>query len=547
MGPAALAGLLVALGQILGWKGVDLAAQVYRVNDFRTSGFTLWDFQWYGGHFTLDYTVIYPPLAALMGVIALAVLSAALATFAFTRLAEQHFGKAGRPAAFVFAAGTLVTSSIGQLTFLTGEAFALAAFWAGVKGRWWAATGLALGASLVSPLAGAFVAMGAAAWVLSRLRARTPDHRPRDSTRWWKAGRRGSVLPIGAMAAAAAAPVATAALVFPGQGPMPYPAVDYTFEAGIAVAFLIVATLKREPAVAWGAVVFFVTATFAELVPSSLGGNVGRIEDVLALPMAVALLWASSRLLLPVLAWPLVLSQWVPAWGATAGPSQPSTHRAFFVALDTELRELSAGNPKGRVEVVPTEYHWEAAYVAPIMPLARGWERQLDVADNPVFYQEGGLTPGTYRSWLIDNGVRYVAVPDAPLDSAAKAEAQLVSSGTVPGLRLIWRSADWRLYSVLGSNGIVSSPAQLVSASGNRVVVDTPIAGSVLIRVHTSPYWVLAEGTGCIVSGRDVVDADESWITVQVPHPEQFSLKLSLLSGGKICPATGSEADALAP
>jgi hypothetical protein len=526
------------LGQILGWKGVDLAAQVYRVNDFRTSGFTLWDFQWYGGHFTLDYTVIYPPLAALMGVIALATLSAAVATLAFTRLAEQHFGKAGRPAAFVFAAGTLVTSSIGQLTFLTGEAFALAAFWAAVKERWWVATGLALGASLVSPLAGAFVAMGAVAWALSRLGA---------PTQGWKAGRRGAVLPIGAMAAAAAAPVAIAALVFPGEGPMPYPALDYVFEAGIAVAFLIVAGLKREPALAWGSMVFIVTTTFAELVPSSLGGNVGRIEDVLALPMAVAVLWASGRLLLPMLAWPLVLSQWVPAWGAIAGPSQPSTNGAFFAALDNELRGLSAGNPKGRVEVVPTEYHWEAAYVAPIMPLARGWERQLDVADNPLFYKDGGLTPGGYQRWLIDNGVRYVALPDAPLDSAAKAEARLVSSGTVPGLKLIWRSAGWRLYSVLGSTGIVSSPAQLVSASGNRVVIDAPVAGSVLIRVRASPYWVLDEGTGCIVSERDVVDADGSWITVQVPFPEQFSLKLSLLSGGKVCPATGSGEAALAP
>ncbi len=101
--------------------------------------------------------------------------------------------------------------------------------------------------------------------------------------------------------------------------------------------------------------------------------------------------------------------------------------------------------------MVPTEYHWEAAYVAPVMPLARGWERQLDVADNPIFYRSGALAAGTYRAWLLDDGVTFVALPDAPLDSAGQAEGRLVSSGQVPGLDLIWRSAHWRLYSVAGS------------------------------------------------------------------------------------------------
>jgi hypothetical protein len=526
MPAALLAGMVVALGQILGWRGVDVAAQIYRVNDFRSSGFTLWDFRWYGGHFTLDYTVIYPPLAALIGIIPLAVLSAAVATLGFAKVAEHHFGAAGRPAAVVFALGTVVTSSIGQLTFLTGEAFALAGFWAAVKGRWWVATALALATTLTSPLAGAFLAMAAAAWILSR---------------WKTDPRRTLLLSAGAMAGAAVIPIAAGAVLFPGQGPMPYPTVDYIFEIGIAAAFLIVAKLNRQPAVAWGAVVFMAIATVAVLVPSSLGGNVGRIEDVLALPVAVALLWPRRRLLLPVLTWPLVLSQWTPAVGAINGPSQPSTHRAFFATLDSELRELSTGDPNGRIEVVPTEYHWEAAYVAPVMSLARGWERQLDVADNPIFYAGRGFTPGAYRTWLIQNGVVYVALPRAPLDTAAKAEARLVSSGAVPGLRLVWRSPDWRLYRVAGSEGIVSRPAQLVSASGNRVVVDTPSAGRVLVRVRSSPYWTVAQGSGCIEPPHDVAKVNETWITVRVPRPEQFSLELSLFSKGRDC--TGVEAE----
>ena len=127
---ALLAALVVSLSQVLGWRGVDTAAQVYRVNAFRHSGFTLWDFQWYGGHWTLSYSVLYPPLAAFLTVPVLTVASAAVAAVSFDRLVRPRFGTGGRAASVVFALGTLVPSAIGQLPFLTGLAFGLAAFWA---------------------------------------------------------------------------------------------------------------------------------------------------------------------------------------------------------------------------------------------------------------------------------------------------------------------------------------------------------------------------------------------------------------------------------
>ena len=39
-----------------------------------------------------------------------------------------------------------------------------------------------------------------------------------------------------------------------------------------------------------------------------------------------------------------------------------------------------------RVEIPFTANHWEARWVAPAVPLARGWERQLDGKRNPLFY-----------------------------------------------------------------------------------------------------------------------------------------------------------------
>ncbi|MBV9659915.1 MAG: hypothetical protein JO337_02030 [Acidimicrobiales bacterium] len=396
----------------------------------------------------------------------------------------------------------------------------MGAMWALARRRYPLAIGLALLSTLSSPLAGAFVALAAMAWIVAL---------------WQQPERRSPVLAAAAMIGAALGPVAVAVVLFPGQGPMPYPVEDWAWEMVIAGAIWPLAG-RDNRAVRVGVVLFVVAATLSVTLPSSLGGNVGRMEDVLALPLAAAFMWSRARVILPFAAVPLALSQWGPAWGAfTSSASRPSTHPGYFAPLDTALRRLGASGPAGRVEVVPTAYHWEAAYVAPVMPLARGWERQLDVADNPLFYGRDPLTPDSYQSWLIDNGVRFVALPDSPLDMAARAEAQLVRSGTVPGLQLVWRSSRWRLYSVLGSSGIVSQPARLISAAVGHVVVDVPQAGTVLVRVRYSPNWTLDQGDGCISR------SGQSWISVTVPRPEQFTLGLSLLaSHPDACPPAAS-------
>ena len=81
------------------------------------------------------------------------------------------------------------------------------------------------------------------------------------------------------------------------------------------------------------------------------------------------------------------------------------------------------------------------------MPLARGWERQLDEKANPLFYDGRPLTPARYHRWLHESAVRWVALPDAPLDYSAEAEAQLLERG-LPYLRLAHESADWRIWEV---------------------------------------------------------------------------------------------------
>ncbi|MGH9056179.1 MAG: hypothetical protein ACRDYY_10025, partial [Acidimicrobiales bacterium] len=491
-----------------------------------------WDDQWYGGHWALGYSLIFPALASVAGVATVAVASAAVASLAFDRLAVSRFGSAGQAAAVVFAVGTVVQSSIGQLPFLAGEALGLCACWAASRQRWVTASALGAACSLMSPLPGAFLMVAMAGWALADLThlarpsspagpshpalpARFPDRRQRA-----RAVRAGSVI------VAAGVPIVAAAVLFPGQGPMPYPMIDYGWEMAVA-AGLWLAAGRAQRAVRAGLLVWAGAATFAVAVPSPLGGNVGRVEDVLALPLAVAFLWPRGRLLLGLAAVPLVLSQWSPAWGAIAtNAAQPSTHRAYFAPLVSVLRRAAASGPAGRVEVVPTRYHWESLYVAEAMPLARGWERQLDEADNRLFYAgDHPLDATSYRSWLLGNGVRFVALPDAPLDFSGQAEARLVRAG-VPGLDLMWQSAHWRLYEVEGSTGIVPAPARLVSEDGSRLVLSTPAAGSVLVRVHYSRRWRVVHGAAC------VSEAPGSWIRVDAAEAGVVTLRLSLLGHG---------------
>jgi hypothetical protein len=88
-------------------------------------------------------------------------------------------------------------------------------------------------------------------------------------------------------------------------------------------------------------------------------------------------------------------------------------YRGLSASASSAARAWPSGRPSGKA--CRTRLHWEAAYVAPAVPLVRGWERQLDTAGNPLFYDADLLNPDSYRAWLIDSGVRYVALPDAPL------------------------------------------------------------------------------------------------------------------------------------
>jgi len=496
-----LAAALAAVAILTGAQGVDLAAATYRVELFARSGLTLWDTQWYGGHWTFDYSVLFAPVGWLAGIPLMEILCVAISAWAFDRLAVRRFGRAGRAGAIVFAVGTVVQVAIGQEPYLLGETLALVALLTARAGLWPAAIALGVATSLASPLAGAFLAMAALAWLIGT----------------WPQRR----FAAGTLAAAAAVPVLVLQLLFPGLGTMPFPFLNFVgMFAGLVLIGVVVARRDRTVAVAVALYALALAGCYA--VPSAIGNNVTRLGVSFGVALVVTLAWQQRRqvrLLLIAAAVPLALAQWIPAANALVGDGNPSIRAAYFRPLLSTLRRTD--RPLGRVEVVPTALHWEAAYVAPYFPLARGWERQLDTGANPIFYEPGALTAASYRSWLFANGVRFVALADVPLDYAGTAEARLVRAG-VPGLRLVWATPSWHLYAVLGAPGLVSGPARLLSADGASLRLTVTRPGEVVVRERYLDAWAVASGAATIRP------APGGWLMLRARRAGRVVLRIDL-------------------
>jgi hypothetical protein len=497
-----LAAGLAAIAILTGAQGGDLAAATYRVEMFARSGLSLWDSGWYGGHWTFDYSVLFAPIGWLAGIPLMEIACVAIAAWAFDRLAVGRFGRAGRAGAIVFAVGTVVQVAIGQEPYLLGETLALVALLGARNGLWPVAVALGTATSLASPLAGAFLTMAALAWLIGS----------------WPKWR----FAAGTLIAAAAAPLLTLEVLFPGLGTMPFPFLSFLAML-LGLAALGLAVARRERTVAVGVALYALAVIAAFAVPSAVGNNITRLGVSFGVAFVVMLAWGQRRrrtiALLLAAAIPLALSQWLPAGNALLGDGNASTRAAYFRPLVSFLRRVD--RPLGRVEVVPTALHWEAAYVAPYFPLARGWERQLDTGANPIFYVPGALSAASYHAWLFANGVRFVALPNVPLDYAAVAEGKLVRAG-VPGLRLLWHSAIWRVYAVVGASGIVSGPARLISSSGSELRLKVARAGTIVVRERYLDAWRVASGAVVIGPARG------GWLRLRATRPGRVVLRIKL-------------------
>jgi hypothetical protein len=494
--PAVALSSLLALA-MLAWNPQvgDLAAQVFRTELFKDAGLSIWNGSWYGGHYTLTYSFLFPPLASLLGPQLVGTLSVIASSYFFDRLVRDRWGERARWATLWFAAGVVTLLADGQLTFALGVAFGLGSLRCLQLGRGKLALAAAAGCALSSPVAAAFLAGVVAAGVAERGR---PSNR--------------AALGVSALALAL---VLLPNLAFPESGQFPF-----AFSSYVAIplwcggALFVTRGLGREERqLRWALAGYVLAATLLLLAPNPLGGNAVRLGALFGGPVLAAVVLARRPRLdgFSVLILALAMAGGL-YWQVTASVSQiarsvgdPSTSRAYFQPPARWLR--NHGGTAVRVEVPPTANHWESAYLATQFELARGWLRQLDTTRDDIFYGEDSrLTAEAYRRWLHRNAISYVALPDAPLDYSSVAERRLIL-GAPSYLDLRWSSSHWRIYGVRDPQPLVepigAAAAHTLWVGRQGFGLDVTRPGDFLVRVNFTPYWSISRGAGCLLRHGD--------------------------------------------
>jgi hypothetical protein len=450
-------------------------------------GLDYW-FSWFGGTVPGHYSVLSPLLSRFVD----AGLLGAASTVVVTVLCHRLVRGSRHAALATWTAALAATASLwsGRIPFALGSALMLVAFLCVRGRRTWLAACTAVLTALLAPVSGAFLALGLCGVIVhDRSRRRT------------------------GIAAAAASLASLGALA--GYFGMPGPEGFPVLHAALAGATLL-AMLPARPVNYVRTVVLLSLPLLVLLtaVPNGMGTNFERFTW-LCLPAAVVAT-AQVRPGRAVLA----------AGGAVACAvigsahdlyvaAEPMSSTAYLTGLVSELDRTPALT-NYRVEVVPDGTHVAAYALLGHAMLARGYETQADNAFDAVL-ESPSLDAGAYRRWLAANAVGYVALDRMTLKRGP--EDELVRSGSVPFLRLVWSDAHWQLFKVIGPTPIVEPPARIVDADQAQLTLAVPTAGEVPIRVHWSRL-LKVDGPA-----EAKLHADKSgWTVLQVPRPGTYAI-----------------------
>jgi hypothetical protein len=522
------AGLALVAALALAWivllpPSPDLAAQVYRARLFSIGGFSLWDNNWYAGHYLLDYSLLFPPLAGTLGVRTVGAAAMSVSCLVFWRLAARHLTTRPWRATALFALGATGDLFIGRITFALGVAFGLGAVLSTTTGRHWLAALLSLACAAASPVAALFLALVAAADLLT-----------------YRRPARAAALGLPAVAL-----TLLLAVLFPEGGLESFGLLSLLAAAGLSLVLLLLLPADRR-LLRRGVALYVAALLVCFVVPSPMGSNIVRLGVLLepailigtvsvddarrALARAAGgLRWLRptrgihSRLgppaqggrVLSLAVAGLVLWQINgPIVQSMQAAGDPSSDPSYYAPVQ---RFLAAQRGPLRIEVPFTQSHWEAVFLGTSLSLARGWERQLDNKYDAVFYAPL-LTPSAYRDWLTSTAVRFVALPDAPLDVSSRQEAALTRRG-LPFLHPVFASAHWRVYAVAGTQPLASGPGRLAELDQDGFTLHAAGPGTFLVRLRYTPYWTVTDGTAAVSR------TPEGWTQVRVGSPGTVRLE----------------------
>jgi hypothetical protein len=471
--------LYAAWWLFLATGGGDLAAQYAWAGFVSEHGGAAYNLSWYGGMHIADYSLISPYVMAAVGVRTVTVVSGLTASW----LAAVLIRRTGTPQplapALLSSLALWCDAASGRTTFALGVALGLAAcvLLTGQKRIVLAAAYAAL-ATMVSPVAGLFLAVVGAGFLLAREVARA-----------------------GALLVPPAAVTGLTAFLFPFTGEQPIPESRLWPSVVLALAVTVLAPPRWRTA-RWSGAVYAAGTVLAHFVASPAGANAERFAELFApavLLAALAALPRTARIRRVLLVAALVCSLiWVGEKTAddlkasTVVPAWASDTRGVLRALDR------LGADRARVEVVPARDHREASGLGPHLGLARGGNHRLDM-DRARLFHDGTLSAAAYRAWLNRWAVGFVALPAAGPDGYARdarEEARLLRERRPGWLEPVWQDANWTVYRVRDAVPLVSSPGSVVRASPADLVLRVSRPGEVTVRIAYSP-WLRSDG-GCL-------------------------------------------------
>jgi hypothetical protein len=519
---AALTAVFAALVLAVGPAPGDAPVHLYRTFLVH-NGALVWDNFWYAGTYPLaSYSLLYYLPAALVGNLPLVFAAAVASTVLFASIALREWGRAALWPSRVFGVLAAAPMFTGLYAYSLGFTAMLATLkLLQLRRLRFAAVVAALTVGF-SPLAFAFLCLVVGSYAVSR-RAISRRHL------WFGVG-----------LAVAAGIEGLALVLFPaGTGSYPFHWIDF---GGVLLVTFLGVLVARQSRAAGLLVAFYALwglgSVVVYIVPSPLGDNWTRLS---AFVFPVMLLTASlagfrpRRLVVFALAVAFAYN-FVPY--ALLVPSRLDNETQHVSFWRPALGFLRAHQEPGyRVEVVPTAEHWEAYWLPKSgFPLARGWYRQLDVADNPALYEKH-LGAVAYRRWLRSDAVRYVLLSStAPLDWDGGPQEARVLRSPGSGLQVVFRSANWTIYELPHATPLLTGPADPVVTAFEHTVIRGRVfaAGRYLLRAHYNPYWRLY-GAGCVAPGPDRMTI------LELTRPQRFALGVPGTPGGLVRELFGGE------
>ncbi|HEY0387273.1 MAG TPA: hypothetical protein VGC71_02415 [Gaiellales bacterium] len=494
----ALAAVVTLLVGVFMAPGIDAPSHLFQTWLYRHGGFDVWNNYWYAGRYEfVNYSILYYALAAHVGQLGVLVPCSGILAGCFSLVCRREWGWAARGPSLTFA-GTapFIMMTGGTYPFLAGIAASLAALLL-LQRRHHVLFGLAVLLTLgFSPLSFSLLCAVLAGVLLGQ-------SNPLHSVRVHRTA-------FGAVVAVFVVGVVMQR-AFPSQGWYPYD----LWDAAIVLVFSLVGlwvagrhARTRSMRALFAA--YLALNLIAFLLKGPIGSNPSRLFAIAGAPM----LWLTANLnprrsrlvVFPIIALAVALQVGPKVRDAYSAWQNPAAVRSYWRPAVRFLRVHRAEAAGYRVEAVSTWGHWEAYYVARAgIPLARGWFRQEDFPQNGSLYNEH-MTAAGFQTWLRSVGVRYVLLPDAPLDYSSVREASLLRSGR-SGLVIAGRTRHWTFYELPDPTPIVTAPAgrsaRLTYLGQERIVIEVSGPGRYVARIRYSPYRHALPASACLSRTRN--------------------------------------------